>query len=103
MKAPADGYDFTTAGNVFAMGVRDSLEFTEDRKGFFWNVDNGADMIERDGVAIGVPPNNNPADELNRLGKVCPGEKPVNTGFPYCQAVWDVSAPPLYSIRSTHC
>ena len=76
------------------MGVRDTLEFTQDSNGIFWNVDNGGDMMARNGVPIGQPGGTNPADEINRLGKVRPGQKPVNTGFPYCQAVWDVSAPP---------
>ena len=85
------------------MGVRDTLEFTQDCDGIFWNVDNGADEIERNGVPIGQPGSLNPADELNRLGKVCPGQKPVNTGFPYCHPVWDVSASLPTSSSSFQC
>jgi hypothetical protein len=37
---PEGGYDFKTSGQVFAFGVRDTLEFVEDANGVFWNVSN---------------------------------------------------------------
>ncbi|KAF3923814.1 hypothetical protein ABW21_db0201301 [Orbilia brochopaga] len=44
-KVPTGGYDYEKDGTVFAYGVRDSVDMTEDRYHNFWNVDNGADVI----------------------------------------------------------
>src|SRR5579871_5219363 len=89
---PAGGYDFVKDGKVFAYGVRDSVEFTQDRYGNFWNVDNGADLIMRYNTPLGIG-TDNPADEINFLGKVYPSRessKAPNYGFPACHAVWNV-------------
>ncbi|EPS40349.1 hypothetical protein H072_5850 [Dactylellina haptotyla CBS 200.50] len=91
-QVPQGGYDYATAGTVFAYGVRDSVDFTEDRFNNFWNVDNGADVITRYGTSIGF---DNPADEINFLGELCPtqkSEQAQNYGFPTCHGVWNSSA-----------
>ncbi|KAK6523074.1 hypothetical protein TWF281_002497 [Arthrobotrys megalospora] len=91
-KVPEGGYDYVRDGVVFAHGVRDSVDFTEDRYRNFWGVDNGADVITRYGESIGM---DNPADEVNFLGEVCPDEgamTPPNYGFPACHGVWNSSA-----------
>ncbi|KAK6525350.1 hypothetical protein TWF694_005489 [Orbilia ellipsospora] len=91
-KVPSGGYDFVKDGTVFAYGVRDSVDMAEDRYNNFWNVDNGADVITRYNKSIGM---DNPADEINLLGEVCP-ERPSsyakNYGFPACHGVWNSSA-----------
>ncbi|KAF3921770.1 hypothetical protein AA313_de0201245 [Arthrobotrys entomopaga] len=89
-KVPSGGYDFVKDGTVFAYGVRDSVDMAEDRYNNFWNVDNGADVITRYGKSIGM---DNPADEINFLGEVCPGRtssQALNYGFPTCHGVWNV-------------
>ncbi|KAK6331263.1 hypothetical protein TWF696_003323 [Orbilia brochopaga] len=92
-KVPSGGYDWGKDGTVFAYGVRDSVDMTEDRYHNFWNVDNGADVITRYNQSIG---RDNPADEVNFLGEVgCPGDEkstPPNYGFPACHGVWNSSA-----------
>ncbi|BFZ61089.1 hypothetical protein YB2330_002147 [Saitoella coloradoensis] len=61
---PADGYNYTTDGTVFAWGLRDTVGFAEDASGSFWATDNGADGITRNGV----PLNDNPA-RIQLLGQ----------------------------------
>ncbi|KAJ6261644.1 hypothetical protein Dda_2442 [Drechslerella dactyloides] len=91
-KVPSGGYDYVKDGTTFAYGVRDSVDMIEDRYHNFWNVDNGADMITRYNQSIGM---DNPADEINFLGEVCPGSGKTtspNYGFPACHGVWNSSA-----------
>ncbi|KAL2067748.1 hypothetical protein VTL71DRAFT_15844 [Oculimacula yallundae] len=79
-----------TAGEVIALGVRNTVGMTEDMStGGLWSVDNGADEMRRQGVDVHK---NNPGDELNYHGTlngttVSP-ERGANYGYPYCAAAW---------------
>ncbi|KAK4033268.1 soluble quino protein glucose/sorbosone dehydrogenase [Parachaetomium inaequale] len=87
-KAPANGFNYNTDGEVFGYGLRNTIGFVPDPSGVFWGVENSGDDFRRNNQDIHQ---NNPAEELNNLGN------PLTTrnawyGYPTCFAVWDPSS-----------
>ncbi|KAI1814544.1 soluble quino protein glucose dehydrogenase [Poronia punctata] len=85
--APASGYDYKTAGEVFAYGVRNEIGFVQDPNGVVWGVENSGDDFKLNNQDIHT---DNPAEKLNNLGD------PLTTrdkwyGYPTCFSVWDPS------------
>ncbi|KAL1839102.1 hypothetical protein VTJ49DRAFT_1870 [Mycothermus thermophilus] len=91
-KAPSNGYNYNTDGEVFGYGLRNTIGFVPDPSGVYWGVENSGDDFARteNGQRRDIH-NNNPAEELNNLGN------PLTTrnawyGYPTCFAVWDPSS-----------
>ncbi|KAI0157228.1 soluble quino protein glucose dehydrogenase [Xylariaceae sp. FL1272] len=83
--APATGYAYKTAGEVFAYGLRNEIGFVQDPNGIVWGVENSGDDFTMSGSDIHQ---NNPAEKLNNLGDPLTARN-VWYGYPNCFAVWD--------------
>ncbi|KAK4239544.1 L-sorbosone dehydrogenase [Achaetomium macrosporum] len=90
-KAPANGFNYNTDGEVFAYGLRNTIGFVPDPNGVFWGVENSADDVARteNGQRRDIH-QNNPAEELNKLGDPTTVRN-AWFGYPTCFAVWDPS------------
>ncbi|KAK6846112.1 hypothetical protein PG987_001300 [Apiospora arundinis] len=91
-KAPANGYNYNTGGEVVAYGLRNEIGFITDPNGMLWGVENSGDDFRRtvNGQSRDIH-QNNPAEKLNYFGD------PLTTrnawyGYPTCFSVWDKSA-----------
>ena len=51
-KAPANGYQYNTEGEVFGYGLRNEIGFAADPNGVFWGVENSGD-VSVSGVSVG--------------------------------------------------
>ncbi|KAK3291788.1 soluble quino protein glucose/sorbosone dehydrogenase [Chaetomium fimeti] len=91
-KAPADGFNYNTDGEVYGYGLRNTIGFTADPNGVFWGVENSGDDFKRNenGQNRDIH-QNNPAEELNNLGDPLTA-RDVWYGYPTCFAVWDPSS-----------
>ncbi|KAH9883688.1 soluble quino protein glucose dehydrogenase [Xylariomycetidae sp. FL2044] len=83
--APAAGYDYKTAGEVFAYGLRNEIGFVQDPAGVVWGVENSGDDFTLNGQDIHK---DNPAEKLNNLGDPLTA-RDVWYGYPTCFSVWD--------------
>lgn len=43
-KAPANGFNYNTDGEVFGYGLRNTIGFVPDANGVFWGVENSGDV-----------------------------------------------------------
>ncbi|CAJ2507741.1 Uu.00g089270.m01.CDS01 [Anthostomella pinea] len=86
--APATGYDYKTAGEVFAYGLRNEIGFIQDPTGVVWGVENSGDDFTINGDDIH---NDNPAEKLNNLGDPLTA-RDIWYGYPTCFSVWDPTA-----------
>ncbi|KAK4120984.1 soluble quino protein glucose dehydrogenase [Parathielavia appendiculata] len=91
-KAPSNGFNYNTEGEVYGYGLRNTIGFVADPSGVFWGVENSGDDFARteNGQRRDIH-QNNPAEELNNLGD------PLTTrnawyGYPTCFTIWDPSS-----------
>ena len=80
-KVTADPFKWT-AGEVFAVGLRNMVGFTQHSSGRIYGVVNGMDNLTYEGVDI---KENNPADEVSLI------EQGKAYGYPYCFTAQQVS------------
>ncbi|KAK4107607.1 soluble quino protein glucose dehydrogenase [Canariomyces notabilis] len=99
-KAPANGFNYNTEGEVYGYGLRNTIGFVSDPSGVFWGVENSGDDFTRteNGQRRDIH-QNNPAEELNNLGN------PLTVrnawyGYPTCFTVWDASNFPGTSLKT---
>ncbi|KAI1308861.1 hypothetical protein F5Y03DRAFT_404664 [Xylaria venustula] len=81
---PASGYDYKTAGQVFAYGLRNEIGFIQDPAGIVWGVENSGDDFRLNNQDIHT---DNPAEKLNNLGDPLTARN-VWYGYPTCFTVW---------------
>ncbi len=97
-RAPQNGYDFTTQGELLGWGLRNSVGLSEHPvTGGIYSVENSVDEITRDGVDVHQ---DNPGEELNFHGSLNgteDGAQGGNYGYPYCYAAWGVEQIPSNS------
>ncbi|KAL2143012.1 hypothetical protein VTI28DRAFT_471 [Corynascus sepedonium] len=93
-KAPANGFNYNTDGEVFGYGLRNTIGFVPDANGVFWGVENSGDDFRRteNGQQRDIHIDN-PAEELNNLGNpLDTARRNIWYGYPRCFAVWDPSS-----------
>jgi len=93
-KAPSNGFNYNTDGEVFGYGLRNTIGFVSDPSGVFWGVENSGDDFQRtdNGQSRDIH-QNNPAEELNKLGNPLDSkQRNIWYGYPTCFAVWDPSS-----------
>ncbi|KAI0398169.1 soluble quino protein glucose dehydrogenase [Xylariaceae sp. FL0594] len=83
-KAPASGYNYKTAGEVFAYGLRNEIGFVQDPSGVVWGVENSGDDFRVNNQDIHT---DNPAEKLNNLGDPLT-KRDAWYGYPTCFSVW---------------
>lgn len=90
--APANGYDYTAAGRLFAYGVRNEVGLAEDAAGNIWGVENSADNVfRRKGNVTTDVHIDNPGEKVHNFGDPSKGNGTFY-GYPYCFSVWNPSA-----------
>ncbi|KAI1283403.1 hypothetical protein F5Y07DRAFT_394317 [Xylaria sp. FL0933] len=82
--APAAGYNYKTAGEVFAYGLRNEIGFVQDPAGIVWGVENSGDDFRLNNQDIHT---DNPAEKLNNLGDPLT-ERNTWYGYPTCFTAW---------------
>ncbi|RWA02990.1 hypothetical protein EKO27_g12115, partial [Xylaria grammica] len=83
-KAPANGFDYKTGGEVFAYGLRNEIGFVQDPAGIVWGVENSGDDFRLNNQDIHT---DNPAEKLNNLGDPLTARNNWY-GYPTCFTVW---------------
>ncbi|KAI1341768.1 soluble quino protein glucose/sorbosone dehydrogenase [Xylariaceae sp. FL0016] len=86
-KAPSAGYNYKTAGEVFAYGLRNEIGFIQDPAGVVWGVENSGDDFRLNNQDIHK---DNPGEKLNNLGDPLT-KRDAWYGYPTCFSVWDPS------------
>jgi glucose/arabinose dehydrogenase len=81
---PAGGY-MSSAGELFAAGLRNEVGLTLDAQGRIWGVENGRDDLRAAGDTTMY--NENPGEEVNLFDPARPGR---NYGYPFCwsEGIW---------------
>jgi glucose/arabinose dehydrogenase len=89
---PGTPFDWTTAGEMFADGIRNVLGIARDGMGRLYGVQNGQDDVTYQGTDVH---NDNPGETILRL------EPGAHHGYPFCFAVQRVgNIPPGTQVRS---
>ncbi|KAK3984228.1 soluble quino protein glucose/sorbosone dehydrogenase [Cladorrhinum sp. PSN332] len=99
-KAPSNGFNYNTEGEVYGYGLRNEIGFTADPSGVFWGVENSGDDFARteNGQRRDIHIDN-PAEELNNLGDPT---KVRNAwyGYPTCFTVWNAANFPNSGLKT---